>query len=169
MGTMRCAGLLAALLLGVSFALGACDSTDVIPPYDVGGDGALTQGAPKSNCPKEPLVMIEAVYALYEKDHRVALEDVTCWTRATHALIASRHLDYDPVVQGQDYALSNVRITEVKKGMVRAQFRNIRTPMEVSWKLTYKDRWRVEDLLFKGNSMVTLLRASPSSLERSAD
>jgi hypothetical protein len=118
-------------------------------------------------CPEDPVAMIQRVYDQYmaaqSKGSRPPqLNNITCWVPSTRRLIMTRPLDFDPVVQGQDVQISDVRITRVTKGAVQAEFVNLKTAQKVLWKLAHQDRWRVVDVLTKEGSLRARLQVQPA-------
>lgn len=126
---------------------------------------ALTPPIPPSKstapCPDQPLDMVKAVYARYVDGRPPSLAQITCWSTATQALIDSRRLVFDPVVQAQDYQVKDVQVSARKDGSVQATFVNIDQKLTVIWTFERTDRWRVVDLLHQGKSFVKTLKAQP--------
>ena len=105
--------------------------------------------------------MVKAVYARYAAGRPPSLAKITCWSPATQALIDSRRLAFDPVVQGQDDQLSDVQVSARTDGSVEVAFVNIDQKFTVIWTFERTDRWRVVDLLHQGKSLVKTLKAQP--------
>ena len=115
-----------------------------------------------ASCPDQPLDMVKAVYARYAGGRPPSLAQITCWSPATQALIDSRRLAFDPVVQGQDYQLTDVRVSARQDGSVQATFVNMDQKLTVIWTFERTDRWRAVDLLHQGKSFVKTLKAQPN-------
>ena len=105
--------------------------------------------------------MVKAVYARYAGGRPPSLAQITCWSTATQALIDSRRLTFDPVVQAQDFQIKDVQVRARKDGSVQATFVNIDQKLTVIWTFERTDRWRVVDLLHQGKSFVKTLKAQP--------
>ena len=61
-------------------------------------------------------------------------------------------LDFDPVIGGQDYQLTNLSVTtdgvvEASHAVVRASFNNAGTPLEILYDMVWEDgAWRVDNI-----------------------
>ena len=142
------------------------------PPIE--GRQITTQPQVRPTCTEAPFTLVERIYASYVADNPQLLHEMTCWTEDAHALIVSRTLPYDPVVQGQDFELRDVNISileyqgegvshveHTQTAFVLAQFNNSGTTIEVVWEIVNNDGWRVVDLVSGGDSFVDTLRSLP--------
>ncbi len=129
-----------------------------------------TEAPPPSGCPADPVALVEAAYAPYlgggaPPDLPVA----TCWSGAMAARIAATRAaaaamediappGFDPVIDGQDWQLSNLAVRAVDADTVEARFDNFGTPSVVTWELVDEGGWRVADLRTARWTLSELLR-----------
>ena len=74
-------------------------------------------------------------------------------TPALTALIEKAELDYDPVVNGQDFSIKDLKLTTQSSGAtatVVAAFQNFDQPTRVTYTLTSSEGgWHVDDVRFE--------------------
>lgn len=112
----------------------------------------------------DPAGVVRTLYAPYivADAQAPALADAAPWSARMQADIAAMHartqdgdgpaLDFDPIIDAQDFQLSNISATtdavvEGSHAVVRAQFNNIGEPQEVTYDLVWEDdRWKVDNI-----------------------
>ncbi len=151
---MRIHALILTLAVG---ALAACSppaQQKTEPPAEAGQSRAMT----------DPAAVVRTLYAPYITDETPppVLADAAPWSARMQADIAAMQartsegdgpsLDFDPIIDAQDFQLSNISATtdgvvEGSHAVVRAQFNNIGEPQEVIYDLVWEDdRWKVDNI-----------------------
>ncbi|MGD9968258.1 MAG: DUF3828 domain-containing protein [Hyphomonadaceae bacterium] len=145
------------LMLALSAAvLAACqqEQTDIETPSADVASGAIT----------DPAVVVRQIYDAYlaDGDRPPSYRQAVPWSAQMTADLAamdarvpageSGPLEADPVIDGQDYALSDVStvtdgVVEGSHAVVRASFTNIGERREVIYDLVWQDnRWKVDNI-----------------------
>ena len=119
---------------------------------------ALGAASPAPQADSDPVSLIEAVYASYEKGEP-ELSDL--YSRRLQALIDKDEketpegmvgrIDWDVFVDGQDWKLSELKITPVSQSAtqadIRATFKNFGDPRDILISLVLEDgHWRVDEI-----------------------
>ncbi len=140
------------------------------PPVDAPVDVAAPpevlvppSAPPAARCPApDPAALVAASYAPYTTGGAPApaLLDATCWSIGTRARLEAA-LDkaaaegeyappgFDPIVDAQDWEVTNLRVRVVDAGTVEASFQNFGSPVTVTWEVVNEGGgWRVVDLRF---------------------
>lgn len=112
----------------------------------------------------DPAAVVRTLYAPYivADAQPPTLEDAAPWSAQMRADITAMHarteagyapsLDFDPIIDAQDYQLSNISATtdavvEGSHAVVRAEFNNIGERQEVTYDLVWEeDRWKVDNI-----------------------
>ncbi len=146
-----------ALVVMLAAALVACS-----PPAPQKTEAETEIGA--SRAIPDPAAVVRTLYAPYitADGQAPSLEDAAPWSARMQAEIAAMQarsgagdgpsLDFDPIIDAQDYQLSNIAATtdslvEGSHAVVRAQFNNIGAPQEVVYDLVWEsDRWKVDNI-----------------------
>lgn len=145
------------LMIAVVMALAACS-----PPQQSTRNPA--ESSARGRAITDAAAVVQALYGPY----RVAdgqtplLEQAAPWSARMAADIAAMHartaagdappLDFDPIIDAQDYLLSDISTTadsvvEGSHAIVRARFTNIGEPQEVLYDLVWEgDRWKVDNI-----------------------
>ncbi|MEZ5958811.1 MAG: DUF3828 domain-containing protein [Hyphomonadaceae bacterium] len=116
----------------------------------------------------DPAAVIRPLYDRYTTENAEfpALEDQAPWSDALRAQLLAMMarsqamnepiLDFDPLINAQDYQLSNINVTtdgvvEASHAAVRAAFDNAGTHTEVVYDMTWEgDRWKVDNIRGEG-------------------
>jgi hypothetical protein len=117
---------------------------------------AACGGAPAAG--RDPVSTVEAIYAPYVSNAASvpALENAAPWTEDLSALIeAAAGVDggigFDPIIDGQEYELSDLNVTAAPVGdgptVVSAAFTNLGDDVTVTYELVEQGGgWRVQDM-----------------------
>lgn len=147
------------LALAAVAALAACQQqqetkTEDTPPPATEQGRAMT----------DPAAVVRQIYDPYlvEDETTPPLEEVAPWSAQMTADIAAMRgrtqagdapaLDFDPIIDAQDYRVSNVTtsteaVAEASHAVVRAHFTNLGHDQEVIYDLVWQDdRWKVDNI-----------------------
>lgn len=117
------------------------------------------------SCPApDPVALVQASYAPYTTRGGPTpdLLGATCWSADTGGRLkaaADRAAaegglappGFDPLVDGQDWDVTDLRVRAVDADTVEASFQNFQSPTTVTWELVVEGGgWRVRDLRFAG-------------------
>ncbi len=151
------------LSLGAAFmiACGEAPPPEKAPAPPPAPTPAEAIADPAPGCPADPVEMVEAAYGPYLAGDFAKLETVTCWSGETLALIRTKRLSYDPVVNAQDFHIANLVVSAVDADTVKARFDNFDTPVELTWELVDEDGWRVQDIRTDEQSFLAELKTAP--------
>ena len=156
---MRRRDLIAALAAGA--ALAACQRQEAKTETPASGDSASSAGG---RAMTDPAQVVRTLYTPYmgADAHPPGFEDSVPWSaQMTTDLAAMRartqagdesSLDFDPVVDAQDFRISDVSATtealaENSHATVRASFTNLGEHKEIVYDMVWEgDRWKVDNI-----------------------
>ena len=117
------------------------------------GDAALAQ------TPGDPVAVARGLYRGYERDKPALLEKQPFSRRMRKLLAADEayakgevgRLDFDPIINGQDYKIADLSVTLVSQAQdraeVEAKFTNLGDPMDLRYDVVRSNRrWLIDDI-----------------------
>lgn len=140
------------------------------------GDAAL------ADAPTEPATVVRALYRGYERDKPMQLEKQPFSPRMRKLLAADKayakgevgRLDFDPIVNGQDWKISDLTVTLVSqapdKAEATAKFSNLGEAQDLRYDLVRSNgRWLIDDISSRTKprwTMSKILAGAPDAVEK---
>ena len=108
-----------------------------------------------------PEAMLEALYAPYLADEipedTAGFRSVALNTLYDAKLEADGYVDFDPVIVGQDWAITDFAVSAVmvegKTATAHVSFNNFDTPTELDYALVNENGWKIDNIVSTGDDM----------------